>query len=74
MTTTEHSQKPLQATSQQVVLILLNRGLTKYRIATRLGMVPVSVNQWLKGVRVSQATAKKIKDEFNIEVTDAFSR
>ena len=74
MTTTEFSQKPLQATSQQAIVILLGRGLTKYRIATRLGMAPVSVNQWLKGIKMSTRTAEKFKTTFGIEITDAFSR
>lgn len=74
MTISTPSSKPLRATSQQAVTILLGRGLTKYRIATRLGMAPVSVNQWLKGVRMSQATALLVKQEFGIEITDAFSR
>jgi DNA-binding NarL/FixJ family response regulator len=67
-------QKPLQATTQQAVMVLLGRGLTKYRIAVRLNMAPVSVNQWLRGVRMSKTTATKVMEEFNIEITDSFSR
>lgn len=74
MTTTEHSQKPLQATSQQAVLILLGRGLTKYRIAKELGMSPVSVNQWLSKTVMSDKTAARVKELFDIEITDAFTR
>lgn len=66
--------KPLHATTSQAIQILLNRGLTKYRIAVRLGMAPVSVNQWIKGVRMSQSSADKMLTEFNIRITDAFTR
>lgn len=73
MTTSEHSSKPLQATSQQAIVILVGRGLSKYRIAKSLGVAPVSINHWLANTKMSEANAEKMLKVFNIEVTDSFA-
>lgn len=73
MTILERSSKPLQATSQQAIVILVGRGLTKYRIAKTLGVAPVSINHWLSGTKMSEVNAERMLALYEIEITDFFS-
>jgi len=50
----------------------LCEGLTKYRMAKDLGMASAtSVNQWLRGTKMSEATATKFEDLYGVKIDDA---
>lgn len=56
----------------EFVRTILASGITKYRLAKSLGLAPVSVNQYLRGTRMSRATANKVLEVYNISITDVF--
>ncbi|AFV51110.1 DNA binding protein [Vibrio phage VPMS1] len=57
-------------TIEAVQHVLETQGITKYRLAMSLGLAPVSINQYLRGTCMSQATADKFKQVYGITVTD----
>ena len=62
----------MELTTKEAVQVLLDSGMSKYRLAKNLGLAPTSINQYLKGTKMSEATAKVVKAEYNITVTDCF--
>lgn len=54
--------------------ILDTTGMSKYALAKSIGLTPPSVDQYLKGVRMSQPTADKFFTVYNIKVTDAWQK
>lgn len=59
-------------TKEAVSFVLNAKGLTKYALAKSLGSAPVSVNQWLRGTRMSAAKAEKFKQLYIIEIEDTY--
>lgn len=61
-------------TAKAVQAALSNTGLSKYALAKALGMASsVSVNQWLRGTRMSVDTATKFEHLYGIVIDDSFS-
>jgi len=60
-------------TKDAVVLILTKHKLTKYALAKALNCAAaVSVNQWLRGTRMSYTIAEKFKTLYGIEIDDYY--
>lgn len=59
-------------TKQAVQLVLDTKGLSKYALAQSLGAYPISVNQWLRGTRMSQPFADKFEELYGITIDDTF--
>lgn len=58
-------------TKDAVALVLKREGLSKYRLAKNLDMAGVaSVNQWLRGTRMSAVSAGKFEALYNITISD----
>jgi len=61
-----------KSTVEAVEYVLGLTDLTKYRMAKELGMASAtSVNQWLRGTKMSEATAAKFEELYGVEVNDA---
>jgi DNA-binding transcriptional regulator YdaS (Cro superfamily) len=58
-------------TKEAVTHVLKSTGITKYKLAQKLGAHPPSVDQWLRRTRMSKAYADKFNELFNVQVTDA---
>lgn len=58
--------------TKDAVQTVLSQGFTKYALAKQLGCNPVSINQWLRGTRMSAVYADKVELLFNITVTDTY--
>lgn len=61
-------------TKEFVKWALKERQLTKYRLAVSLDLAPVSINQYLRGTRMSTSTTKKVLQVYGVTVTDSFER
>lgn len=59
-------------TSVAVSLVLDTKELTKYGLGKSLGMSATSVEQWLKGTRMSRKTADKFNELYDIEINDVY--
>ena len=60
-------------TKDAVALVLEREGLSKYRLAKNLDMAGVaSVNQWLRGTKMSEKTAEKFASLYNITISDVY--
>lgn len=60
-------------TKDAVALVLEQEQLSKYRLAQMLDMAGVvSVNQWLRGTCMSEKTANKFYQLFNIRISDVY--
>ena len=59
-------------TKRAVQWALGHHGLSKYAFAKSLGAYPVSVNQWLRGTRMSEAFADKFEESYGIKINDTF--
>lgn len=57
-------------TQQAVAFVLEMHDITKYRLAQQMSAAPVSVNQWLKGTKMSPANIKLFNDLYNVEIKD----
>jgi predicted transcriptional regulator len=57
-------------TSDAVAKVLLERGLSKYALAKSLNVFPVSINQWLKGTRMSERIADEFERLYKIKITN----
>ena len=44
--------------------------LTKYRLAMMIGATPPSVDQWLRGTRMSPAYKVKFNELFGVKIND----
>ena len=61
-------------TTMEAVLHVLsiNKGMSKYALAGRLGRRPIMVDNWLNGTRMGGETADRFEDTFGIEITNAY--
>lgn len=59
-------------TKEAVEFVLNAKGLTKYALAKSLNAAPVSVNQWLRGTRMSASKAKLFKKLYFIEIENTY--
>lgn len=59
-------------TKEAVEFVLNAKGLTKYALAKSLGVAPVSVNQWLRGTRMSASKAMLFKELYFIEIENTY--
>lgn len=60
-------------TSDAVKVVLAREGLSKYKLAQELGVVSsTSVNQWLRGTRMSASVAKRFKELYQIKISDSY--
>lgn len=59
-------------TKEAVEFILASKGLTKYALAKSLRVAPVSVNQWLRGTRMSTAVAERFKTLYIINIENTY--
>lgn len=61
-----------KGTTEAVEYVLCLTDLTKYRMAKELGLASAtSINQWLRGTRMSEEFAKKFEELYGVEVNDA---
>lgn len=61
-----------KSTIEAVEYVLGLTDLTKYRMAKELGLASAtSINQWLRGTKMSEASAKKFEELYGVEVNDA---
>lgn len=59
-------------TTAAVEYVLSLTGLTKYRMAKELGLASAtSINQWLRGTRMSEEFADKFEELYGVKVNDA---
>lgn len=58
-------------TTKEAIEHELSKGITKYRIAQLLHCAPVSVNQWLRGTKMSDMYKDKFKEVFGVEIDDS---
>jgi len=49
---------------------VLDTGLSKYALAKALGCFPVSVNQWLRGTKMSDKYSDKFTELYGITIDD----
>jgi len=59
-------------TKEAVEFVLNAKGLTKYALAKSLKSAPVSVNQWLRGTRMSTSKAMLFKKLYFIEIENTY--
>lgn len=59
-------------TKEAVEFVLKAKGLTKYALAKSLNAAPVSVNQWLRGTRMSVSKAKLFKQLYLIDIENTY--
>ena len=59
-------------TKEAVEYVLNAKGLTKYALAKSLKSAPVSVNQWLRGTRMSASKAMLFKKLYFIEIENTY--
>ncbi len=59
-------------TKEAVEFVLNAKGLTKYALAKSLKSAPVSVNQWLRGTRMSASKAMLFKQLYFIEIENVY--
>lgn len=59
-------------TKEAIEFVLNTKGLTKYALAKSLGVAPVSVNQWLRGTRMSTAVAKRFRILYTIDIENTY--
>ncbi len=59
-------------TKEAVEFVLSAKGLTKYALAKSLKSASVSVNQWLRGTRMSTTKAKLFKKLYFIEIENTY--
>lgn len=60
-------------TREAILLVLEREGITKYRLAKDLGIAStVSVNQWLRGTRMSVLVAERFKTVYSITISDTY--
>lgn len=61
-------------TSEAVQEVLQTTGLSKYALAKSLDVASsTSVNQWLRGTRMSDTVAERFKEKYGITIDDSFS-
>lgn len=58
-------------TAQAVNYVLVREGLSKYRLAKILGCAPVSVNQWLRGTKMSDFYKHSMFNTFGVKIDDS---
>lgn len=59
-------------TTEAVEYVLSLTDLTKYRMAKELGLASAtSINQWLRGTRMSEEFADKFEALYGVKVNDA---
>ena len=59
-------------TTEAVTYVLSVTELTKYRMAKELGLVSAtSINQWLRGTKMSEAFAVKFEELYGVKIDDA---
>ena len=62
-------------TAEAVREVLRTKGLSKYALAKSLELSSsTSINQWLRGTRMSTEVAERFKRQYGITISDAFSR
>ena len=60
-------------TKDAVAEVLRQPGLNKYQLAKSLGMASsTSINQWLRGTRMSASTALSFQLEYGITIDDCY--
>ena len=59
-------------TKEAVEHVLATKGLSKYALAQSLGAYPISVNQWLRGTRMSEPFAEQFEEIYGITIDDTF--
>lgn len=59
-------------TKEAVAFVLESKKLSKYALAKSLNSAPVSVNQWLRGTRMSLAKAELFKQLYIVEIEDRY--
>ena len=60
-------------TAIAVALVLETKEMTKYGLAKVLNASPTSVEQWLKGTRMSTRYAAKFEELYGIEINDVYT-
>ena len=59
-------------TTEAVTYVLSVTELTKYRMAKELGLVSAtSINQWLRGTKMSEVFAVKFEELYGVKIDDA---
>lgn len=61
-------------TKEFVQWALETKGLTKYRLAMTLKLAPTSINQYLRGTRMSTVTADVVKSVYGVTIVDSYNR
>lgn len=59
-------------TKEAIEFVLNTKTITKYALAKSLGVAPVSVNQWLRGTRMSASKAELFKKVYLIEIENSY--
>ena len=57
-------------TTTEAINSILTSGRTKYSVAKELGCHPVSINQWLRGTKMSKEYADKVVELHGIKIDD----
>lgn len=61
-------------TAEAVEEVLRTTRLSKYALAKSLGVVSsTSINQWLRGTRMSDTVAERFEHLYGIKINDSFS-
>lgn len=59
-----------KSTKEAIEFILYTYNMSKYKLAKDLNAFPSSINQWLKGTRMSKPYADLIFELYDITITD----
>jgi hypothetical protein len=58
-------------TKEAVEHILLDQGISKYKLAQEMGAFPVSVNQWLSGTKMSDVNRALFFVVYGVRIDDS---
>ena len=64
----------IELTTKAAIEHVLSSGASKYSVAKLLALSPIMVNNYLKGTKMSHATASKMEALFGIKITDSVQR
>lgn len=58
-------------TNQAIEYLLRTYGWSKYKLAQIIGCAPASIDQWLRGTKMSAPYREIVKSKFGIEIHDS---
>ena len=57
-------------TTKEAIESMLVQDMTKYQLAKTMGCAPISINQWLRGTKMSDYYRHIFYKRFGIEIDD----